>query len=276
MRIIISHDVDHFRHSEHWRDLIVPKYLARMGLESLKGSIGPGQVARRLADILRDKREHLLEVLAFDNVHNIRPTFFIGMGRGMGLSYSAHAAARWVRYLAQLNCDLGIHGISYNDINAMRVERERFAQALGREDFGVRMHYLRQDGGTIERLAALGYLYDTTGPGDCGPWRTESGMWIFPLHVMDGWYLLGDKRYQSRSTHEAYVATRDRLDALAGKGVDPITINFHDSYFSPAHASWKEWYERVIDDLSARGAAFITYPQAIESLDAEQDGETSQ
>jgi hypothetical protein len=132
------------------------------------------------------------------------------------------------------------------------------------------MHYLRQDEDTLSRAARLGYAFDTTGPEERGPWRTPEGMWVFPLHVMDGWYLLGDRRYQSRSAREAFQATRQRIDELRGKGVDYLTVNFHDSYYTPSYLSWKEWYERVVDYLTGCGAAFISYAQAIALLEAEE------
>jgi hypothetical protein len=267
MHAIISHDVDHLCYHEHWRDLIIPKLLARMVLERARGAVGTGELARRLGDILRDKRENLLEVLDFDNAHGIRPTFFIGMSRGLGLSYSSGEAGRWVRRLAALDCDLGLHGIAFRDEDEMRRERDLFASHLGRRDFGIRMHYLRRDADTQSRLARLGYTFDTTVPDDRGPWRTPEGMWTFPLHVMDGWYLCGTRRFQSASAAEALQVTRARIDELLGRGVDFLTINFHDCYYSPAYRSWKEWYERVVDHLGDRGARFVTYPQAMALLE---------
>lgn len=273
MRVIVSHDVDHLTFSEHWRDLILPKFIARMGLEAACGSIQFCEIGSRLLDMLHNKRQNLLELLAYDQDHGIRPTFFIGMARGLGLSYSVAAATDWVELLSARACDLGIHGIAFADLEAMRQEQARFAAALGHYRFGMRMHYLRRDSGTMDRLATLGYPFDTTIPGDGGPRRGPGGMWLFPLHMMDGWYLLGDRRYQIHSAREAFLETRHRIDQLEYCGVDYLTINFHDSYFSNSYLSWKEWYKRVIDDLIARDSQFISYSQAIELLEVEGLGD---
>ncbi len=268
MKVIVSHDVDHFGFLEHWRDPIIPKFLARMMIELKKGTIGPKQVLGRLADILRNRREHIEDVLAFDNANGIRPTFFIGMANGVGLAYSHQAASRWVRQLKGKNCDVGIHGIAFSDRVAMQLERSRFEQALGHGEFGIRMHYLRMDATTLGHIEQLGYLFDTTGPEDRSPWKTEGGMWVFPLHLMDGWYMLGDCRYQSRTALEAFEESKKRIDELAAKGIDYLTLNFHDSYFSTSFAAWKEWYARCIDYLgNTMQVDFIDYRSAIASLE---------
>ena len=57
MKVIISHDVDHLKFSEHWRDVIMPKYEARGFLEAvIDSSIRPRtrtQLTVRVGDEVR-------------------------------------------------------------------------------------------------------------------------------------------------------------------------------------------------------------------------------
>jgi hypothetical protein len=265
---IISHDVDHLRSSEHWRDLLLPKQALRAWIELAAGTIPLAEVWRRQSAMLGGQLEHIEELLDFDNRNGIRPTFFFGVNRGLGLSYSLRAAEAWLTRLRSRNCELGIHGIAYDDMERMTQERDRFANLSGLNHFGIRMHYLRQDAKTLDRLGSLEYLFDTTGQEKRGPWRHSSGMWVFPLHVMDGWHLMAGKRWQIRSAREAFTDTRICIEALWESGVDYLTINFHDSYFTTAFASWKEWYERVVAFLQEQDVRFVTYSESIHDLSA--------
>jgi hypothetical protein len=268
-RVIVSHDVDHLGFFEHSRDLIVPKLLVRGVLETFAGRIPVAELVRRAGAVAANRNQHIFELLEFDTRHGIRPTFFIAMGRGLGLAYNRPAAQDWVRRLSDQPCDLGIHGIAFDDEAAMKDERDAFADALGHDAFGMRMHYLRSAASTQDRLGRLGYLFDATLPGDGSPVHREDGLWMFPLHVMDGWQLMGGARWQRHTADEAVAATAARFEALWRQGADCLSLNFHDSYYTSAFASWRAWYERTIDWLRGRGARFLTYVEAMRELEEE-------
>ncbi len=266
MKVIVSHDVDHFGFLEHWNDGIVPKYLVRMLLEKYKGHINTYQIYLRLKNIFRNKREQILELLEYDNQNGIRPTFFIAMNQGVGLSYSHKEASKWVKRLSSCDCEIGIHGICFDDPGMMKIEYDRFADALSTDDFGIRMHYLRQNETTLNLLSEIGYKFDTTKAGLGSAYLFNNSMWVFPLHIMDGWYLLNGKRYQSQSAKSAFQATKEQIDKLISDDVSYMSLNFHDSYFDDSFLDWKSWYCSTIDYLVSTGIEFVSYNEAIKEL----------
>ena len=131
------------------------------------------------------------------------------------------------------------------------------------------MHYLRQDGTTFQKMAELGYRFDATSQGALDPYRLH-GMWEFPLLMMDGWAMDGEKRYQSRDLDGAKRYSMDKLEDAEKAGLRYTSILFHDRYYSPAFATWKAWYEWLLAHLKERGHSCITHAEAIIQLEAEE------
>ena len=128
------------------------------------------------------------------------------------------------------------------------------------------MHYLRNTPTTLDHLQQAGYLYDATVQGLKDPWLHPNGLWIFPLQIMDGWVINGDKRYQSRTFEEARDYTLQQIAQAKTAGLEYLSILFHDRYMSPAFRTWKQWYEWLVPHLRKEGCEFLTHRQAVADL----------
>jgi hypothetical protein len=267
MKVILSHDVDHITVWEHWKDPIIPKFLVRAHLEHVLGKISLKEVGLRYAGLVHNRWERIEEVMDLHEQHGIRSCFFFGMANGVGLSYPLRHAEKHVPRVIARGFEAGVHGIAYTDEAAIQEEYRRFAAISGTHDFGIRMHYLRQDDTTFSKLAATGYRFDATTQGVRDPYRLH-GMWEFPLLLMDGWAIDGDKRYQSRDLEGAKQYAIAKLEEAEQAGLQYTSILFHDRYYSPAFATWKAWYEWLLVHLKERGHGFITHAEAMRELEA--------
>lgn len=272
MDIILSHDVDHITVWEHWKDPIIPKFLVRSKLELLLGRITFGELMHRYGDLFHNRWQNLQAVMDLDRSYSARSCFFFGMDNGLGLSYPLKQAERWIPEVMARGFDVGVHGIAFEDQKAMALEHARFKRISGLENFGVRMHYLRRSEGMLAKLAAIGYTFDATESGISTP-RKEHGIWEFPVQEMDVWALCGTSRYQKNDRATALAHTESRIQEAERAGLPYFSLLFHDSYYSPSFATWKAWYEGVLENLSARGHRFVGYNEAMARLSATVQGQ---
>ena len=180
------------------------------------------------------------EVMETDRRFGIPSTFFVGMARGLGMSYSLDAAARAVKLIQNGGFPVGVHGIAYSDGDAIRAEYERFsALCFAKTRFGVRNHYLRFRSETPELQASAGYLFDSSEYGLKAPYCVN-GLIEFPVCLMDS-YLLKLGRNDGEDVQRQTLAA---LEKGARLGLPFFTIIFHDCYFSelfPDHQAWYLW-----------------------------------
>ena len=267
MKIIISHDVDHLYASDHWiHDLIIPKLWIRSLLQFFRRQIRFSVLLHRLLYGFQKKWGYTEEVLEFDREHSIPSTFFFGMSRGLGMSYSLKAAERMIGYVNARKFDTGVHGIVYSDTSGIQEEYKRFKSIAGDRPYGIRMHYVRRDRNTLKRLAEAGYLFDSTefdknGVIMRGPYKINS-MWEFPLHIMDGYVLQAGNVEQSRKN------TIRILEKVKEQGIPYCTILFHDYYYNPrCYPQERDWYGWLVQYLEERGFEFISFKDAIKELE---------
>ncbi len=272
MKLIITHDVDLLLTREHYfRDLLLEKQCVRSVLQWL-GLMGDRITARecalRVSAPFRRRMNYIDELMAFDRAHGIESSFFFGMAQGLGMSYKPEEARDMMLHVRESGFDIGVHGICYDDEAGIRRERDTFTKLMGFAPDGMRMHYVRFDGRTFERLAQAGYLYDSTefdkqrGGTVKAPYKV-SGMWEFPLCVMDG-YL----------PYELEKAKERTLAALAEgekKGLSYFTVLFHDPHFGEDYAVYKKWYEWLIEYAGHR-YGFVSMRRAAEELEASNAG----
>ena len=196
MKIIISHDIDHLSVWEHRTDLIIPKAIIRNSLELTKGYITANEYKNRFRDIIQNNWQRIDELMDYNENNDIPATFFIGVNSGLGLSYTLEDARSWIGKIIKKGFDVGVHGIEYLNYSGMEKEFARFKSCSGLEQFGIRMHYLRNGENTLDFLEKLGYLFDTTIYKTGNPYKIGR-MWEFPLQIMDGFLICGNKRWQS-------------------------------------------------------------------------------
>ena len=58
--------------------------------------------------------------------------------------------------------DVGVHGIEFDNYDGIKKEHRLFQELSGLKNFGMRMHYLRNSGNTVELLNQVGYIFDST------------------------------------------------------------------------------------------------------------------
>lgn len=267
MKIIISHDVDHLYALDHWmHDLIIPKLWIRSFIQLCRRQIGFSVFIHRLLYGFQKKWGYTKEVLEFDREHGIPSTFFFGMRRGLGMSYSVNAARKIINYVNARKFDIGVHGIEFSDVSGMQEEYKQFKNIAGGRPYGIRMHYVRKDESTLRKLSGTGYLFDSTefdkkGMVMRGPYKINT-MWEFPLHIMDGYVIKVGDAEQSRKN------TLCILEKVKKQGLPYCTILFHDYYFNPGcYPQEREWYIWLIQYLKEQGYKFISFKDAIKELE---------
>lgn len=267
MKAIISHDIDHITVWEHlFRDTIIPKYLARMHIELLSGKISTREYTLRWSDFFKNKWQNIDELITFNNINAVPSSFFIAVNKGIGLSYSNTSAMLWIEQMKLRNCEVGLHGIAFDNQDQMRKEHDVFASLTGMRDFGIRMHYVRNNESTFELLAKTGYRYDSTECAFKNPYRI-GGMWEFPFQIMDGWIIENYKRWQSLNLLQAKENTVRLIDKAFENKLHYLGIDFHDRYFSHAFKTWLDWYMWLVEYLKSNDIPCINFNDAIQELE---------
>lgn len=266
MKVIISHDIDHLSVKEHFRDLLIPKFVVRSAIELLTKSISLKEFRRRSFDLLQNKWQNLNEIIEFDKKNGIPSTFFIGMSNGLGLSYQQSSGKFWSNLILLNGFDLGLHGIAFNDFEDMLKEYNDFKKITGLDNFGIRMHYLRRDENTIELIDKVGYCYDSGYFGFEPPVK-EGKVWEFPLQIMDTYEFHAGRSWQSLSLSEVKKSTDNKIRLAEQHNLPYLNILMHDFYFSEAFSSFKDWYIWLIDRLKNGGYSFISFKEAIIELE---------
>ena len=187
MKIILSHDVDHLFWSEHFfRDTFIPKLLVRSFLQVSRSQISLKTALAR-CNFLADRRMNRLnELSSFLQKNHIRSTFFIGFANGLNLSYNQAKALEIGELLLKEGFAVGVHGIAYNDFEAIHQEKRKAQVLLDKQvNSGIRMHYLRYDQNTPELLANVNYRFDSTEYKIEDPYLVKPNLWSFPISIID-------------------------------------------------------------------------------------------
>jgi hypothetical protein len=267
MKAIISHDIDHITVWEHlFRDTILPKYFMRMHIEVFSGRISMREYLLRWADFFRNKWQNIDELITFNNMNAIPSSFFIAVNRGLGLNYSNESALLWIEQMRLRQCEIGIHGMAFDNQAEIDDEFARFSALTGKREFGIRMHYVRKTEDTLEMLSKAGYVYDSTEFAFRDPYKIGT-MWEFPLQIMDGWIIENYRPWQSLDLAQAKTNTLRILDKVQEQGLNYICIDFHDRYFSHAFKTWLDWYMWLVEHLKTNGVEFVNYREAVNRLE---------
>lgn len=268
MKAIVSHDIDHLTLSEHYfRDLIVPKFFVRSHIELASGKISFREFMNRVGDIFRNKWQYLEELHRFNRSQQVPATYFIGVCRGEGLSYSREQSAWWIRKLLELGCEVGPHSIAFENLEDISKEHDLFKEISGQQVFGTRMHYIRTNEHTYANMAKAGYAFDSSEMDYKAPYRIGT-MWEFPFQIMDSYIIEKPKQWQSRNFSQSCEATKRIIDKSVDLGLPYLGIDFHDRYFSDSHKTWKDWYMWLIEYLASHKIEFVSFKTAIKELES--------
>jgi peptidoglycan/xylan/chitin deacetylase (PgdA/CDA1 family) len=265
MKVVLSHDVDHLKLREHLlKDLIVQKFYVRATIEFAKGMISFGELMNRIADLFHNKWNGVDELISLHNSLNIKSVFYVGVANGRGLSYKHEDAAHWIKHIHSNNFEVGVHGISYETFEGMKMEYDRFKNYLGNDNFGIRMHYLKMTENTLSFMKECGYKYDCTLSELKDPYYKD-GILEFPLQLMDGWVIDGNKRWQTRKLEQSKDYTKSELDKADKANLKYLSILFHDRYYSNSFITWKNWYDWLLQYLIDNKFEFTDYKTIVES-----------
>lgn len=267
MKAIVSHDIDHLTLSEHYlKDLIVPKHFVRSYIEFFSGKISLLELMNRYGDVFRNKWQHIEELISFNSKNNVLATFFIAVNNGKGLSYSKEQAAFWIHKILQLGCQVGLHGIEFENFEKINAEFSLFKDISKQSIFGTRMHYIRTNDQTFTNMAKAGYSFDTTEMSFNAPYKIVD-MWEFPFQIMDGYIIEKHKKWQSKNFSQSCDETKQIIDKVLDLNLPYLGIDFHDRYFSDSHKTWKDWYMWLIEYLVNQKIEFVNFKQAIGELE---------
>jgi hypothetical protein len=267
MKAIVSHDIDHLTVWEHTRDLILPKFIIRGHIELILGKISIFEYCNRISDFFKNKWQQIDELINYNNSMKVPSSFFIGVNNGIGLSYPIEEASYWINKLTKQNVEIGVHGISYDSFEKVNKEFETFKNIASLSSFGMRMHYVRNDGNTLSYIEKSGYYYDSTEHAFKNPHKIGN-LWEFPFQIMDGWIINNGKPWQSRNLEHAKYNTLHLIDKAEKENIKYLGIIFHDRYFSDSFKTWKNWYIWLIDYLKSNKIEFVNFKQAIQELES--------
>jgi hypothetical protein len=262
MKIIVSHDVDHLTVSEHFTDAIIPKFLFRMNIELFLGKISFKEAYLRLKNLSKNKWNNIKELIAFDEIHDVPGTFFVGVNNDLGLNYRRKLSEKWIAEIISCGFDCGVHGISYINQELVVLEYKTFKEISGLTNFGIRMHYLRNNSEILQLISNAGYLFDSSDYGMSGHYKIGQ-MFEYPLHIMEKYEIEGKKKWQINTTKEAIKSSINNIKAAEKINIKYLTILFHDFYFDDSFITWKNWYIELIKYCKSEGYQFINYRDAI-------------
>jgi len=272
VKVIISHDVDHLSVREHARDLIVPKFIVRFGIEWFLGYTRWREVELAFRSLWTGSWQHIDELMDFDQAHGVPSTFFLATANGRKLRYSIADAGRWIAKVRERGFDVGVHGIEYQSAEGARRELALFRRFADQDAIGVRMHNIgfsqssiRLTRTDVEMLFDVGYSYSTTTFDEKGPWA-RGALWEFPIHLMDGHLFEVGRPWKTRTLEQARRNTIERLSKAADRGISHFSLLFHDIHFCDCYADYKAWYIWLVEYLKTAGYPLCSYRDALGEL----------
>lgn len=268
MKAIISHDIDHITITEHlFRDTIIPKFMARMHIELISGKISMREYVLRWTDFFKNKWQNIDELITFNKIKSLPSSFFIGVNKGIGLNYSNVSAMVWIEQMKIRKAEIGLHGINFESLDAIKEEKKQFLELSKLPDAGIRMHYVRTNENTLNYFNEAGFLYDSTVNAFENPYKIGN-MWEFPFQIMDGWVIESDKKWQSVTINKAKENTKKLIEKAYTHNLKYLGVDFHDRYFSNSFKTWLDWYTWLVDYLMENKIEFVNFNTALKELES--------
>jgi len=194
-----------------------------------------------------------------------------GVGpRIRGAAYGAADVAPQVGALLSAGCEIGLHGIdAWIDPATGSEELNEIRSVTGKNDVGVRMHWLFFDDRSPAVLEKAGASYDSSvGYNETIGYRSGSGQAYKPLNadtVLELPMLIMDTAlFYPAHLHLSPEDAQARINAIianAARDGGCVTVNWHDRSIAPERL-WTDTYVSLIKTLREQRAWFATASQA--------------
>ncbi len=262
MKIILSHDVDHWKWSEHLFDGFALKFMVRNMYYGVTTKVPLKLAMQRIFSIPKGNIAQLDALLAFEKEMGVSSTIFVGVENGLGLSYSKTTAQQIINLVKKYEFKLGVHGIAFDSLKKIKIEKEQFEKLSGETNIGIRTHYLRMSERTHSYMEKAGYCFDSTVSG-INPASHSKGFAVFPISIMDVDVLSP----ASNNLDSIKKKTLNLINQAKLNKLNYFVVNFHDNYFSDLYPDHKAWYAWVVQYLKQEGYEFTDFYKAQDEME---------
>jgi peptidoglycan/xylan/chitin deacetylase (PgdA/CDA1 family) len=293
----LTHDIDYAGIRQHRFDRTMWGFVYRALIESLfpifKGRFNFSKIIKNwmavvklpfvLAGVADDFWEHFDHYAEIDGGHG--STFFLIPFKNKagdttkGFVYHKRAAgydiddvAKQIKRLNDSGFEIGLHGIdAWHSAEKGRQELNRIAQATGRKEIGIRMHWLWFDDQSPRVLDQAGLNYDSSlGYNDRVGFKSGtvqvfkpgevSNLLEIPLNIQDT-ALFYYRRMALSNAEARHSCTQLVHAALQFGGV--LTVNWHDRSLEPDRL-WGDFYTWLLQELRRHNAWVGSAYQVVE------------
>lgn len=290
----LTHDVDHFAIRNHRFDHTAIGFIYRATIGSLfdlcRGRKSVRQLLRNVAAVVSLPFVHL--GLAKDFWTKLEryldidgsSTFFVipkAGDAGVGLNTKVDRKRAASYFLAQLEPalrriverggEVALHGIdAWQDSAEGRRERQEIGDVTGKDQLGVRMHWLYFDQSSPIKLEEAGFDYDSTfGYNETVGYRAGTTQAFkplgceklleLPLHIMDtALFYPANMNLSPRDAITRCELLVEEAKQLGGA----LVINWHDRSIEPERL-WDNVYYKLVNQLKKSGAWICTAQDAV-------------
>ena len=202
------------------------------------------------------KPEHLYrnipEYMEIEEKFDVRSTFFFRTfyENGNVLDYEDD-----IKQLQKLDWEIGLHTdpSSINDLDKIRLEKEKLESISGKQIIGNRVHYLNYNSELPEKLEKLGFSYDSSlrhskniiDEKEMGYSRIN-GIIEFPVTLMDA-YLFTHMKIQEDGIIPEFQKTLDLGRSLSENNV--ISVIWHDNVLKMKGG---RMYKQILEFLTSQ------------------------
>ena len=192
------------------------------------------------------------EYMEIEEKFNVRSTFFFRTlyENGDILDYEDD-----IKQLQKSDWEIGLHTdpSSINDLDKIRLEKEKLESISGKQIIGNRVHYLNYNSGLPEKLEKLGFSYDSSlrhskdriDENEMGYSRIN-GIIEFPVTLMDA-YLFTYMKIQEDKIIPEFQKTLDLGRNLSENNV--ISVIWHDNVLKMKGG---RMYKQILEFLTSQ------------------------
>ena len=192
------------------------------------------------------------EYMEIEEKFNVRSTFFF---RTFYENGDVSDYKEDIKQLQKLDWEIGLHTdpSSINDLDKIRLEKEKLESISGKQIVGNRVHYLKYNSALPEKLEKLGFSYDSSltyskdriDEKSMGYSRIN-GIIEFPVTLMDA-YLFTYMKIEEDKIISEFQKTLDLGRSLSENNV--ISVIWHDNVLKMKGG---RMYEQILEFLTSQ------------------------